>query len=44
LKKKKSNNIIEPLDATNCGIMDNFNKTNEIIKYLNKQAKGEKNV
>lgn len=39
--KKKSNNIIEPMDTTNTSIMDNFNKTNEIISYLNKQAKND---
>lgn len=42
--KKKSDNVIEPLDATNCGIMDNYNKTNEIIDFLNKQAKNGKSI
>ena len=41
-KKKNSDNVIEPMDPKNTSILDNFNKTNEIIKYLNKQAK-EKN-
>lgn len=42
MKKKKSNNVIEPLEANNTSIMDNYNKTNEIIKYINDKAK--KNV
>ena len=43
-KKKKSTNIIEPMDPKNTSIMDNYNKTNEIVDYINKQAKNEKNV
>lgn len=40
-KKKKSNNVIDPMDPKNTSIMDNYNKTNEIIAYLNKQAKND---
>lgn len=39
MKKKKSDNVIEPLTVENSSIMDNYNKTNEIIKYINNQAK-----
>jgi len=41
--KKKSDNVIEPMEPKNTSIMDNYHKTNEIIKYLNKQAKENKN-
>ena len=45
-RNKKSNNVIDPLDPKNTSIMDNFNKTNEIIDYINKKnntsiSKGE---
>lgn len=36
---KKSENVIEPMTKENTSIMDNFNKTNEIIYYINKEAK-----
>lgn len=38
-KKKKSSNVIEPMDEKNTSIMDNYKKTNEIVNYLNKEAK-----
>jgi len=43
-KKKKSTNAIDPLDPANTSIMDNFKKTNEIIDYINKQAKEKQNA
>jgi len=40
--KKKSTNVIEPMKKNETSIMDNFNKTNEIINYLNKEAAQKK--
>lgn len=42
MKKKKSSNVIDPMDKKDTSIMDNFNKTNEIINYINKEAQKKK--
>jgi len=38
MTKKKYTNVIEPMNKKDTSIMDNFNKTNEIINYINKEA------
>lgn len=40
---KKSKNVIEPMTKKDTSILDNFNKTNEIINYINKEAKKKEN-